>query len=176
MTVSPFDYEATLLACARGDQKALQRLYQQEAPHMLALSLSLLGERAAAEALVCDTFVLAWKNAENFDARSGRGRAWLYSILRYRALKRLRQSPSRSPAGSSLSEGLPTLATGSGQPTSSLLNALTRLDENQRHPILMAFYKGYSYEQIAATLKISPVQARMRTQVGLSHLRELQQA
>lgn len=176
MTASPFDYEAALLACARGDQKAFQRLYEHEAPRMLALGLSLLGQRAAAEELVCDTFVLVWKNAESFDESSGKGRAWLYTILRYRAIKRLRQSSSYGSKGTTSSESLPVLKPEPGQPASNLLNALTRLDESQRHPILMAFYKGYSYEQIATTLKISPVQARMRTQVGLSHLRELRQA
>lgn len=176
MTASPFDYEAALLACARGDQKAFQRLYEHEAPRMLALGLSLLGQRAAAEELVCDTFVLVWKNAENFDEVSGKGRAWLYSILRYRALKRLRQSSPHRSKNTPSSESLPVLKPEPGQPPSSLLSALTRLDESQRQPILMAFYKGYSYEQIATTLKISPVQARMRAQVGLSHLRELRQA
>src|SRR5690606_6621472 len=39
MAISSFDHNAALLACAQGDQRALQTLYRHEAPHMLALAL-----------------------------------------------------------------------------------------------------------------------------------------
>jgi RNA polymerase sigma-70 factor (ECF subfamily) len=40
----------------------------------------------------------------------------------------------------------------------------------------MAFYKGYTYEQIALRMKIPAIQLKTRVQVGLSLLRELRQA
>jgi RNA polymerase sigma-70 factor (ECF subfamily) len=95
MALAPVDYDAALRACARGDENAFQRLYENEAPRMLALGLSMLGQRASAEELLRDTFTLIWKNADSFDEGSGTGRAWMYSILRYRALKRLRQAARR---------------------------------------------------------------------------------
>src|SRR5690606_12461691 len=82
MAVPPFDHETALLACAQGDQHAFQDLYLQEAPRMLALGLKMLGERASAEDLVRDAFILIWKNAESFDPQTSSARAWMHSILR----------------------------------------------------------------------------------------------
>ncbi|TEA70374.1 sigma-70 family RNA polymerase sigma factor [Allopusillimonas ginsengisoli] len=176
MAVAPVDYDAALRACARGDENAFQQLYEHEAPHMLALGLSMLGQRASAEELLRDTFTLIWKNAESFDEDSGTGRAWMYSILRYRALKRLRQAARNPLLDAQAADNLPDATDVRNAATSSLLRALSQLDESQRAPIMMAFYKGYTYEQIAARLKVPAAQLKTRVQVGLSLLKELRQA
>ncbi len=176
MAVVPVDHDAALRACARGDENAFQRLYEHEAPRMLALGLSMLGQRASAEELLRDTFTLIWKNADSFDEGSGTGRAWMYSILRYRALKRLRQAARNPLLDAQAADNLPDATHVLGAPPHSLLHALSRLDESQREPIMMAFYKGYTYEQIAARMKVPATQLKTRVQVGLSLLRELRQA
>ena len=175
MAAAPVDHDAALRACARGDEHAFQRLYEREAPHMLALGVSLLGQRASAEELLRDTFTLIWKNADSFDEQAGTGRAWMYSILRYRALKRLRQAArlSDNPGAPSLPD---VEAADAHSAPGSLVHALARIDPSQREPILMAFYKGYSYTQIGARLKIPATQAKTRVQVGLSLVRELRRA
>ena len=73
-----------LLACARGDAKAFQRLYRLEAPRMLALARRLSGDRELAEEALQDTFVQVWRNAVRFHPEKGSARAWLYALLRYR--------------------------------------------------------------------------------------------
>lgn len=176
MAFAPVDYDAALRACARGDENAFQRLYEHEAPRMLALGLSMLGQRASAEELLRDTFTLIWKNADSFDEGSGTGRAWMYSILRYRALKRLRQAARNPLPDAGIGDDIPDGGGSGGAPDGSLLEALSHLDETQRLPILMAFYKGYTYEQIALRMKIPAIQLKTRVQVGLSLLRELRQA
>ena len=85
-----FDYESHLEACARQDERAFQALYQQEAAQMLGLAITLLGRRDQAEDCVHDAFVQVWRNAQRFQRTLGSGRAWIYSILRYRALNQLR--------------------------------------------------------------------------------------
>ena len=58
---------------------------------MMAFGLSLLDSPSKAEELIRETLILSWKNAIGFDAALGNGRAWLYSIFRYRAQSRLQQ-------------------------------------------------------------------------------------
>lgn len=176
MAVPSFNYEAALLACARGDQHAFQDLYHHEAPRMLALSLKMLTERTSAEELVRDAFVLIWKNAESYDPQTSTARAWMQSILRYRALGRLRQAGRVRPGLASWSDLLPTLPPARETPPSSLLHALALLDDTQRQAILMAFYNGYNYEQIAERLKIDAVALKTQVQAGLDQITEQQQA
>ncbi|MGB3288483.1 MAG: sigma-70 family RNA polymerase sigma factor [Burkholderiaceae bacterium] len=176
MAVPPFDYEAALLSCAAGDQIAFQSLYRHEAPQMLALGLKMLGQRAGAEDLVQDAFTLIWKNAAGYDPAMGGARAWMYSIARYRALGRLRQAGRPRFGNDSWADVLPENAALAQAQAGGLAGTVAAMDESLRKPLLMAFYKGYNYEQIAARLGIPPEQARRDTQEALKSLQERQAA
>ncbi|MGB6102254.1 MAG: sigma-70 family RNA polymerase sigma factor [Pusillimonas sp.] len=176
MAVPPFDYEAALLACAKGDQRAFQDLYLREAPSMLALGLKMLTERSSAEDLVQDTFILIWKNAESYDPQVSTARAWMHSILRYRALGRLRQTGRIRPGPASWSESPPPLSPSHDAAPGSLAQALAALDDTPRQAILMAFYNGYHYDQIAERLRVSAPNIKARVQKGLDQIARRQQA
>lgn len=157
------DDQSSLLACARGDQRAFQRLYDREASRMLALALQMAGQRSIAEELLVESFILVWKNAESYEPGRGSPRAWIYSILRYRALGRIRQSGQDA-----------VLATAQGLfPSASVLSAaaaraqngdflarLARLDDRSRLAVFLAYYKGYPYSRIASTLHLPEEDAR----------------
>src|SRR5690606_11606965 len=100
MTVSVFDYEAELSACAAGDRSAFLALYRHESPAMRALALAMLDDSDAADAVLHETFVLIWRNAAGYSPAIGTARAWIYSILRYRAAAHARQmrAEGRHPA------------------------------------------------------------------------------
>src|SRR5690606_22729143 len=134
--------------------------------HMLALGLKMLGERASAEDLVRDTFVLIWKNAESFEPQASSARAWMHSILRYRALARLRQTGRIRPGLAAWSEALPALP--ATTEAGSLVHTLAALDDTPRQAILMAFYQGCHYDQISERLKVSAPHIKARVQQGLS--------
>src|SRR3546814_754104 len=142
MAVPPFDYDAALLACAAGDQNAFQNLYRHEAPRMLALGLKMLSQRATAEDLVRDAFILIWKNASSYDPAMGDARAWMYSIARYRALSRLRQAGRLRPGDT---QGLDTLPGNEAHAAAdSVVGAIASMDESRRGPLHMAFSGGYT--------------------------------
>lgn len=175
MAVPPFDYEAALLACAHGDQNAFQDLYRRESPHMLALCLKMLSQRASAEELMRDTFVSIWKNARGYDPGLGSARAWMYSIMRYRALNWLRQSGRQRPAEAEWNDTLPN-GGAFHRPASGLVQAISKLDAAQQRPILMAFYNGCTYEQIATRLRTSAVHVKAQVRNGLHQIGEQQAA
>ena len=175
MVVSPFDYEAALLACALGDQDALQDLYQHESPRMLALCLKMLGQRTIAEDLMRDTFVSIWKHASSYDPELCAARAWIYSIMRYRALHRLRVTRPAQSLDMGWTDNLPAADT-IHKPTSALIETIATLDEAQRRPLLMAFYNGYTYEQIATRLQAPAAHIKGCVQAGLNLILERQPA
>ncbi|NGM87936.1 sigma-70 family RNA polymerase sigma factor [Parapusillimonas sp. SGNA-6] len=176
MAVPSFDYDAALIASARGDQNAFQSLYQHEAPRMLALGMKMLSQRSEAEELVRDAFVLIWKNADSFDPLISTGRAWMYSILRYRALSRLRRGARANMAEPDCTDSLPGTPPPDTAPGNRLVRAVASLDDRQRKPILMAFYNGYTYEQIAARLRLPTTQLKTQVQAGLREIQTLCQA
>ena len=167
------EVQLALVSCAQGVEPSLQRLYQLEAPRMMSLALHMVGQRAIAEDLLTDTFVLIWKNADSYEPGRGSARAWLYSILRYRALGRLRQAGR--PAGSQTgfasfpsAESLRVAANSS--PQGRFLAGVAVLDDTVRLAVFMAFFKGYDYPRIAQRLERSVSQARQMVTQGLLSL------
>lgn len=172
MTVSNFDFESELAACAEGDQSAFQALYEHESPTMMALACSLLGEDRAAQELLHETFVLIWRNAAGYSPALGTGRAWIYSILRYRAQARIRRMPDKTITD--LLEATPDLdphALSTG-----IMHALDQLADAPREAILLAYCKGLDYTQIGRRIKIPPEPLRQQTLDALDYAREVMEA
>ncbi len=181
MAGAAVDHEALLRACAQRDQQAFKVLYEAEAGRMLALSARMLRRQDEAEELVQDAFIQIWSHADRFDATLGSGRAWIYSILRYRVLNRLR-AKGEVPLDDALlhvqvdeAPG-PDAAAHERREAHRLDRCLEHLDDPRRGPILLAFYQGLSHGQIAARLATPLGTIKSRIRAGLRALQECLQA
>lgn len=161
-----FSYSSSLDQLAAQDSQALDVLYDQEAPLMLALGQAVLGRRIDAEEVLRDSFVLLWKNAAGYDPDLGEGRAWIYSILRFRLLARLRQ---RTQSGDN-NYALPAIQPQAGQ---RFIPAMGKLDGTSQRAMIHAYLHGNSYEQLGPQLNRSPAQLRAVVQHGLQQLTPL---
>ncbi|HRL22199.1 MAG TPA: anti-sigma factor [Alcaligenes sp.] len=163
MPSSTFSYSSSLTQLAAQDALALDLLYDQEAPPMLALGQTVLGRRIDAEEVLRDTFVLLWKNAASYDPDLGPARAWIYSILRFRLIARLRQRSNRQEAATAL----PAIQPRAGQ---VFIPAMGQLDGTTQRAMICAYLHGNHYEQLGASLNRSPAQLRALVQQGLQQL------
>lgn len=148
-----FDYEACLLACARGDQRALRRLYEQDSSHLLGVALRIVRDRALAEDIVHDAFIRIWRGAGSFDPSRGSARGWVFSVTRHLALNVVRNHYREVPLGDEHEQvAAPTdtfeFSTRSGQ----IRTCLEQLDPARRTCILHAYVDGYSHSEIASRL------------------------
>src|SRR4029078_6041168 len=75
-----------------GDRDALGLLYDRYAPGAMAVAVRVVSDRDLAEDLVHDACVAAWQKIEPFDPSRGSLRAWLLTIVRNRAIDRLRSA------------------------------------------------------------------------------------
>ncbi|MBI3961820.1 MAG: sigma-70 family RNA polymerase sigma factor [Deinococcus sp.] len=80
-----------LLQVARGDEAALEALYQHFHCLVFAWALEMLQDRTAAEEVVQDVFLRLWRSASRFDPRRGSLVSWLLSITHNRAIDQLRR-------------------------------------------------------------------------------------
>ncbi len=173
-----FDHASAIEACARGEESAFRSLYDLESGRMLALAMRLLGSRDQAEDAVHDAFIKLWSNAGQYRRELGNGRAWLFSILRYRALDQLR-AQGRTPRGNSdaldtLADLLanPETAADDSQTAHQLSDCLGELELPRREPILLAFFKGLTHEQIAEKMSSPLGTIKGRIRAGLKLLQE----
>ncbi|WP_298015916.1 sigma factor [uncultured Castellaniella sp.] len=171
MTVSVFDYEAELTACAAGDSAAFHALYRHEAPVMRALALAMLGAPDEADAVLHEAFVLIWRNAAGYSPSIGTARAWMYSILRYRALDHLRRQRA---AGDTAAEQqpLPELSLpGAGRP-GTIQGVLAALPAPQLDALLQAYLHGGDPARIADRLDRSEPDIQASIESVLTHIDE----
>lgn len=159
MPAPPFDYEAAVLACARGERFALRALYEREARWLLGVAQRIVRDRERAEDVLHDAFIQLWQHAASYQPALGSARGWLYTIVRHRALKEVRDSgrvQALDPQDLALlsDHKQSALAGGDerGLDTASLERCLARLDETRRACVLYAFVDGYTHDQIAQRL------------------------
>lgn len=145
-----FDYEAHLVACARGERQALRDLYVQESPRLLGVAKRLVRDTALAEDIVHDAFLKIWAGAARFDPARGSARGWMFSVTRHLALNFIRDN-SREVHGEIDTQD--NTATFDAQVHSSRIHlCLEQLEPERRSCILHAYVDGYSHAEISHKL------------------------
>lgn len=145
---------ALIGATARGDRDAFATLYQRTAPKLFAILLRILRGKAAAEDALQDVFLKIWQNARSFSPEAGPPMGWLISVARNRAIDILRARNPAEPGAleaTDLFARLADLSDGEAQMSdlSALRHCLGTLEEPARNCILLAYYEGYSREELA---------------------------
>ncbi|CDG85429.1 sigma-70 family RNA polymerase sigma factor [Janthinobacterium agaricidamnosum] len=177
---SSFDYDAALRACAAGERRALQRLYQQESRYLLGVALRIVRERQLAEDVLHDAFISIWNRAASFDPRRGAGRGWIYSVVRHQALNLVRARDHEVSAGEEEVQALLDAGAAPDAPEAFELHAsmgklndcLGHLDPPKRSSIVYAYVDGCSHSEIAQRLKAPLGSVKAWIKRGLGALRE----
>lgn len=175
---SPIDYEATLVACARGEIAELRELYDRDAAWLMGVAMRIVRRRELAEEVLHDAFVQIWQKAHTFDPKLGSGRGWIFSIVRNRALTTLRHQNREIATGDSSLEDVadpaadPLVDLTRSSEGQALHRCLQALDEQRRTCILLAYMEGLTQQQIADRLRapLGTVKAWIRR--GLIALKE----
>lgn len=140
--------------CARGDGEAFQRLYHAEAPTLYGIALRITRDSSLASDAVHDAMLQVWRNAARFDPARGEARAWLISLVRYRALDVVNRT-RREVRGADL----PELEDPDPNPLDRLLSTragealhrcLGEVTPDRRQWVVLAFVDGLSHSELAA--------------------------
>ena len=162
-----------------GDREALGELYDRYASVALATALRVVADREQAEDLVHDTFVAVWQKIDRFDPMRGSLRAWLLTVVRNRAIDRLR---ALRPSVAVEDADEQSLRRTSSNPTweaaiarrsaAELRMALDGLPPEQRQAIELAYFGGNTYRQIAVLTHVPLGTANGRLRLALAKLRD----
>jgi RNA polymerase sigma factor (sigma-70 family) len=169
--------ESLLARVASGDEDALGRLYDRFGRVAYGLALRVLRDERLAEDAVQDAFVAVWRQAASFRPERANARTWVLTFVHRRAVDLVRReerrraeplAPETEPSGSSAAE-----AAELRERREAVQRALAQLPEEQRRPIELAYYGGFSQSELADRLgePLGTIKSRMFT--GLKRLREL---
>jgi RNA polymerase sigma-70 factor (ECF subfamily) len=162
------------------DPLAFAVLYERHLGSAFRLALQICSRHAIAEEVVQEAFLALWRNRSQYDRRRGSVRGWLLWIVRNRAIDVLRQTiPHESlQQGDELIGELARAQEAADQQASrredtrSMIAALELLPHEQSAVIALAYYGGYTHNEIAAMLDtpVGTVKGRMR--LGLQKMAE----
>lgn len=150
------DLTRMLQAAGRGDRRAFKALYDRTSPLLFGIVLRILRNRAMAEEVLQDAYLRIWRNAAAFSADSGAPLGWMAAIARNRAIDVVRQrrevlvEPDED--GRDWLESIPDpRADGPGfVALRQLGHCLGLLEDSHRRCVLLAYYEGWSREELAA--------------------------
>jgi RNA polymerase sigma-70 factor (ECF subfamily) len=159
-----------------GDEALIQAVYREHGRAMLAYATRLLGDRAAAEDVVQEALIRAWRHPEVLTNGKGSIRGWLLTVVRNLVTDRQRARAAR-PA-----EVAETAATGdlsavvrdhADQVVASVtvLEALEGLSDDHRGVLDQLYFQGRSLGETATALGIPPGTVKSRTYYALRALR-----
>lgn len=164
---------------SKSDEAALALLYDRYRTILFGLLFRILRNRSEAEDILQEVFVQLWQQAKHFDKDRGKAFNWLVTITHSRAIDRLRFLKTRTLATEKHITGK-LLYTDSKIEQNLILQgrqklvrtALNRLPENQRSLLLMAYFDGYSQQEISEQVKIPLGTVKTRMRMGMIKLRE----
>lgn len=173
----PTDYALALERCASGDGTGLESIYRAEASRLIGVAMRIVRNRDQAEDVVHDAFVHIWAKASGFDRNRGSGRAWVYSVVRNRAIDTIRRKREDSVGDDELAQIAdtgdgPMTMLGRLQDGTRLRDCLEQLDGSKRDSLLLAYVDGLSQSQIAHYFSVPLGTAKAWIRRGLLSLKE----
>ena len=148
-----------LAAVAKGDRAAFERLYVATRAKLYGVLLRILGRAALADEVLKETYLRVWNMAGKFDPTAASPMTWMVAIARNRAIDIVRKSGNvlvdETPEALTAAEAPPPLARRDmTEELKMLLACLGRLDPEKQRIVLLAYYSGWSREQLAEKLDI----------------------
>ena len=145
-----------LAAVAKGDQAAFERLYAATRAKLYGVALRILRRPDLADEVLQESFVKIWSSAAQFDPARASPITWMVAIVRNRAIDIVRRKTDASLE--EMPEVMEVAAADSPDPMAArarnedlqrLLACIGRLDAERRKLVLLAYYNGWSREQLA---------------------------
>ena len=161
-----------------GDEDEVYAAYLLHGPELYRFVLRGLRDPGAAQDVVQETFLRAWRAAERFDPELASLRVWLFAIARNAMLDAVRaakvrpwqadlvDSPTLEAAGGSVDDASEQLLRGW-----VVEEALQRISEDHREAIVQTHLLERPYVEVAGALGIPIGTLRSRVFYGLKALR-----
>jgi RNA polymerase sigma-70 factor, ECF subfamily len=169
-------------AVGRGDQQALAEVYRRHGDGVFGLARRVLNDPAMAEEITQEVFLRLWDEPHRFDASRGALRSFLLRQAHSRAVERVRSEEARRRREDRVDrEAAPQVLDVEAQALDGLSNravadALASLSEGEREAIVLAYFGGHSYRDVALRLDLPEGTVKSRIRLGLAKLADRLQA
>ena len=166
-----------VVAIARYREDALAECYRRHGGAVLALARRVTGDGGDAEDVVQEVFLRLWRQPDRFDAARGSLRSFLLAQSHGRAVDLVRSRVARQRREERDARG----TAGAGYDierevwdavvAEKVTEAMSRLPDEERTPIEMAYFQGHTYREVADLLAQPEGTIKSRIRSGLKRMR-----
>ncbi len=171
---------------ANFESRALEELYDRYSPLLYTIIKKIVLDESLAEKLIVDVFMIVWRKTSRFNFRHGNVYGWLVTLARNKAIdyiRRTRNSISISQVYDDNYEDYFIIPTFPPDMDSLDLNtalslqpkvekALSKLTDTQKYVLHLAYYEGYTIDEIADKLNVPIETVRTKIMNALHSFRD----
>ena len=171
------DLDRLLGMVARGDQGAFEAVYDRLAGPVYGLIRKVIRDPAQSEEVTQEVLLEVWRTAAKFDAGRGSATAWVMTMAHRRAVDRVRSVQKESERERRVAtEDIPydevAEAVESSLERERVRRCLNSLTDVQRESVTLAYYRGYTYGQVASLLGVPTGTVKTRMRDALIRMRD----
>ena len=164
---------------ARGDGPAFELLYDEVANSVFGVIRRVLRDPAQSEEVTQEVLVEIWRTATRFDPSRGSASTWVHTMAHRRAIDRVRSAQAahdretkvaqreHSPAFDQVAEEVEGRLE-----REQVRRCLEGLTDLQRESVILAYYGGHTYSEVAELLGVPLGTVKTRMRDGLIRMRD----
>ena len=171
------DLAGKITLVARGDEAAFDAIFEQIGPSVFGVVKRVIRDPAQSEEVTQEVMLEVWRSASKFDAGRGSANAWVMTLAHRRAVDRVRSvqkeaERERRVAVAEIPFDEVMEAVESSLERERVRRCLGSLTEVQRESVTLAYYRGYTYGQVASLLGVPTGTVKTRMHDALIRLRD----
>ena len=172
--------EELMLECQKDNLEAFNLLFRRYEKRLYNFSFRFVGDRLSAEEITLDTFMRVYRARKRYQP-TARYSTWIYSI----AINLCRDFSKAKSKDKVISESIyelnlvadtqnnPDEKTLEEELKLKVMKAINSLPQKQRKVIIMSYYEGLTYPEIASILRCSHASVKMAAHRAYLKLRKL---
>ena len=175
----PATIEDLLVAVAKGDEAAFVGLYDIVAGPVFGVVKRIVRDPAQSEEVTQEVLVELWRTAARFSPAKGNALTWTLTIAHRRAVDRVRSAEAAARredrfAATSEERDYDAVAetVTARLEREQVRRCLSALTELQRESVVLAYYGGRTYPEVAELLATPLATVKTRMRDGLIRLRD----
>ena len=158
------------------DEQAFGFLYDHYSKALFNIILPIIPQQELAEDVLQEVFVKIWQNIKSYDASKGRLYTWMLNITRNQAIDKTRSKDfNKRSKTTELSENVYSNRQVAEMKMDDvgLQKTLSNLPEENRKLLELAYYQGYTQDEISKMLNIPLGTIKTRLRATIIQLRKI---
>jgi RNA polymerase sigma factor (sigma-70 family) len=173
-----YNEEELVLLLKQQSREGFNYLYQQYAAVLYGVIHKVVYDDQTAQDVLQDVFVKIWSNINQYDAKKGRIYTWMINIARNAAIDKLRSKgeimKGKIQTGDDIVNNLERgMKTEQSTDTIGLRKMVTSLKPEYQTIINLAYFKGFTLDEISKALAIPLGTVKTRMRSGIQQLRDV---